>query len=410
MKDTGFSTRIIAAKYAKPDAHGAINYPIYKTAAFEYDSAENIAAAFQNKMAGHTYSRITNPTVAEFERKLKAASGAENAMVLASGMAAISNTFLTIARAGANIVSSPRLFGNTFSILQFTLEAFGVETRFVNTDNLDEIAAAIDENTCGFFCELITNPHLEIADLPEISKILRARNVPMIVDTTVVPPCGFDARAAGVDIEVLSTTKYISGGATSIGGAVLDYGTFDWGTNRKLAAVPVANPLKFMFKLRMEIARNIGACTAPDTAYMQSLGLETLELRYEAMSRSAYALAKHFSAHPKVVKANYPTLDTSPYKAIADKLFSNNLAGAMFTLHLESKAACYQFLNNLKIIRRATNMFDNKTLAIHPESTIYGTFAAEMKRISGWEDTLIRFSVGLVNVGDLMADIENALG
>ncbi|MDR0873202.1 MAG: PLP-dependent transferase [Prevotellaceae bacterium] len=409
MKDTGFSTRIIVTKYAKPDAHGAINFPIYKTAAFEYDTAEHIAAAFQNKLAGHTYSRITNPTIAEFEQKLKAASGAENAMVLASGMAAISNAFLTVAYAGANIVSSPRLFGNTFSILKFTLEAFGVETRFVDTDNLDEIAAAIDENTCAFFCELITNPHLEIADLPEISKILRAKNVPMIVDTTVVPPCGFDARAAGVDIEVLSTTKYISGGATSIGGAILDYGTFDWGKNKKLAALPVANPLKFMFKLRMEIARNIGACAAPDTAYMQSLGLETLELRYKAMSRSAYELAKHFSAHPKVVKANYPTLETSPYKAIADKLFRDNLAGAMFTLHLESKAACYQFLNNLQIIRRATNMFDNKTLAIHPESTIYGTFSAEMKQVIGVEDTLIRFSVGLENVADLKADIEKAL-
>ncbi len=211
-----FSTRIISEKFNKKDVHGAISMPIYRNAAFEFPpDSESIAAAFQNRetVASHTYSRITNPTVENLERKIKTASGVDNVQMVASGMAAISNTFFTIAYAGSNIVTSPHLFGNTFSFFKFTLAAFGVEVRFVNTDNQEEIASAIDENTCAFFCELITNPHLEVADLPpRISKILKKRNVPMIVDTTVVPWCGFDARKAGVDIEVVSTTKYVSGG------------------------------------------------------------------------------------------------------------------------------------------------------------------------------------------------------
>lgn len=414
QKDTRnekFSTRIISEKFRKEDVHGAISMPIYRNAAFEFPNSESIANAFQYKenIASHTYTRITNPTVENLENKIKAASGADDVMMVASGMAAISNTFFTIAYAGSNIVTSPHLFGNTFSLFKFTLAAFGVEVRFVNTDNLEEIASAIDENTCAFFCELITNPHLEIANLPEISKILKARNVPMIVDTTIIAWCGFDARAAGVDIEVVSTTKYISGGATTIGGAILDYGTFDWKHNKRLSSVAKTDTLsQFSFKLKREIARNIGAAMDPETASLQALGMETLQLRFERMSASAYQLALFLSHQQKVVKVGYPKLDSSLYKSISDKLFSGN-PGAMLTFSLESKEACYKFMDKLQIIRRATNLFDNKTLIIHPESTIYGTFSPEMKEVMGIESNLMRLSVGLEDISDLQEDIINAL-
>ena len=283
-----FSTRIINCRYNKADAHGAISMPIYRNAAFEFPHSESIAAAFQYKeeIYSHTYSRITNPTVENLEQKIKAASGADNVMSVASGMAAISNTFIALAHAGGNIVTSPHLFGNTFSFFKFTLAAFGVETRFVNTDNIEEIASAIDENTCAFFCELITNPHMEIADLTEISKLLRQRHVPMIVDTTIVPWCAFDAKKAGVNIEIVSTTKYVSGGATSLGGAVLDYGTFDWKYNKKLSESPYTDTMsQFSFKMKREIMRNLGACIDPDSASMQSLGMESLELRVKRASQ-----------------------------------------------------------------------------------------------------------------------------
>ncbi|WP_029903430.1 PLP-dependent transferase [Prevotella sp. 10(H)] len=406
-----FSTRIISEKFKKQDVHGAISMPIYRNAAFEFPDSESIAAAFQYKeeVASHTYTRITNPSVENLECKIKAASGAENVMALASGMAAISNTFLTIAYTGSNIVTSPHLFGNTFSLFNFTLAAFGVEVRFVNTDNIEEVASAIDENTCAFFCELITNPHLEIANLPEISKILKMRNVPMIVDATVIPWCGFDARKAGVDIEVVSTTKYISGGATTIGGAIVDYGTFNWAHNKRLSTVIKKDGMsQFSFKLKREIARNMGAAMDPETAYLQALGMESLQLRFEKMSTSAYDLAKFLSEQNKVVKVGYPKLESSPYKKISDSLFSGN-PGAMLTFCLENKEACYKFMDRLQIIRRATNLFDNKTLIIHPESTIYGTFPPEMKGLIGIEDNLMRLSVGLEDVADLQADIIQAL-
>lgn len=402
------STRIISEKYSQPDVYGAISMPVYRNAAFEYANSEEIAAAFQYRTDLFTYTRISNPSVNNLERKIKVASGADSVMCVASGMAAISDTFLTLAYAGSNIVTSPHLFGNTFSLFKFTLAAFGVEVRFVNTDSLEEIAAAIDENTCAFFCELITNPHLEIADLPEISKILKERHVPMIVDTTIVPWTGFDAKQWGADIEVVSTTKYISGGATSIGGAILDYGTFDWSNNKRLAQVNAPKGLsKFTAKLRAEVSRNIGACLDPDTAYQQALGMETLALRFERMSQSAYELAKFLSEQKEVVKVGYTKLDGNPYKKISDKLFAGN-PGAMLTFSLQSKDDCYKFMDRLQVIRRATNLFDNKTLIIHPESTIYGTFTQEMKTIMGIEDNLMRLSVGLEDIEDLKKDILQA--
>ncbi|NDV77516.1 aminotransferase class I/II-fold pyridoxal phosphate-dependent enzyme [Dysgonomonas sp. 511] len=406
-----FSTRIINERFGKEDAHRSITMPVYRNAAFEFPDSESIAAAFQYRedIPSHTYSRITNPTVENLEQKIKAASGAENVQMVASGMAAISNTFLALAYAGSNIVTSPHLFGNTFSFFKFTLEAFGVEVRFVDTDNIEEIASAIDENTCAFFCELITNPHLEVADLPQISKVLKAQNIPLIVDTTIVPWCGFDARKAGVDIEVVSTTKYISGGATSIGGAILDYGTFDWEHNQRLKSVKKTDGVsQFTFKLKREIARNIGAAMDPEAAYLQSLGMETLQLRFEKMSASAYHLAQLLEQHAEVMKVGYTRLESSPYKAISDELFIGN-PGAMLTFCLKDKQACYSFMDRLRIIRRATNLFDNKSLIIHPESTIYGTFSPDMKMVMGIEDNLLRLSVGLEDMEDLQNDILQAL-
>lgn len=402
------ATKIINKRFYKADTHNAITFPIYRNAAFEYDDSETIAAAFQGKVNSHTYSRISNPTVQNLEGKIQAASGAEAVLALSSGMAAISNTFMTIAYAGSNIVSSAHLFGNTFSLFKFTLESFGVETRFVDTDNLEEIEAAIDENTCAFFCEIITNPHMEVADLKSISAILKKKKVPMIVDTTLIPWCGMDIRSLGIDIEIVSTTKYISGGGSSIGGAILDYASFDWSNNKKLASKKINPRLLFTYKLRAEIARNIGAYMAPDTAYMQALGLESTQLRYEKMSNTAYQLASFLQTLPSIKKVNYTELDSCPYKAISDSQFIGH-PGAMFTINLEDKAACYQFMDKLKVIRRSTNLFENKTLAIHPESTIYGTFDEEMKQVMGIEDNLIRFSVGLEDFEDLKQDIIDAL-
>lgn len=407
----GFTTRLLSADKNHPDIHNAINTPIYRTAAYEFPNSQAIADAFQNKerIPSHTYSRISNPSVESLEKKIQAISGGDSVMLFSSGMGAISNTFMALAYAGSNIVTSPHLFGNTFAFFQFTLAEFGVETRFVDTDDLEAIENAIDENTCAFFCEVITNPHLEIADLPNISKILKKHNVPMIVDTTVIPWCGFKPKDFGVDIEVVSTTKYVSGGATSLGGAIVDYGTFDWSTHPRLKKVTPQAPFSaFMFKIKREIARNFGANMDPDTAYLQALGLETLALRYEKVSDSAYQLAQFLETLPAITKVSYTKLDSSPYKKLSDELFSGN-PGAMLTFNLKDQEACFDFMDKLKLIKRATNLFDNHSLIIHPASTIYGTFTQEMRDVMGIEDTLIRFSVGLEDLEDIKADILQAL-
>lgn len=406
-----FSTRVIAERFKKKDVHGAITMPIYRNAAFEFKDSESIAAAFQYKEEepSHTYTRITNPSVENFENKIKVASGAQNVQAVASGMAAISNALMTVVYSGCNIVTSPHLFGNTFSFFKFTLATLGVEARMVNTDNLDEIEAAIDENTAAFFCELITNPHMEIADLESISAILKAKDVPLIVDSTIVPWCGFSAAKFGANIEVVSTTKYISGGATSIGGAILDYGNFNWRKNKVLGMYGKTPEMsQFSFRLKREIARNFGACMDPDVAYMQSLGMETLELRFKAVSDAAFEIAKFLEAQPQVVKVGYTALASSPYKALSEKMFTTN-PGAMLTFNLESQEKCYQLMDRLQVIRRATNLFDNKSLIIHPYSTIYGTFSKEMKVKMGVEDNLLRLSVGLEGLADLKRDLSQAL-
>ncbi len=376
------------------EQHGALTTPIYRNVAFEFADSEAIAAAFRGESGRHTYSRISNPTVAAFEEKVRAASGAQSVVALSSGMAAITDTFFAIAHQGANIVTSPKLFGNTFSFFKGILSAFGVEIRFVDTDNLAEIEATIDENTCAFFAELVTNPHMEIVDLESISRILRPRGVPMIIDTTLIPWGAFNARRWGVDVEIVSTTKYVSGGATSTGGVIVDYGTADWSKNPRIGP---ENTLTR--KLRTEIVRNLGAAMTPDTAALQILGLETLRVRYDRMSATAEKLARHFAG-------NYPS--TGKYKSLSERMFKGS-PGAMFTLSLDSEADCFRFMDALRVWHRATNLFDNRSLVIHPSSTIYCTFTPEAKRTAGIEDTLIRFSVGLEDFETLKNDIENAL-
>jgi O-acetylhomoserine (thiol)-lyase len=410
MNEPHFSTRIIEAGISTPDPHGAITPPVYRNVAFHFPDSEAIAAAFRGETGRHYYSRVSNPGVAAFEEKVRAASGAENAVALSSGMAAIVNTFLTIASAGSNVVTSPHLFGNTFSFFRGILAAFGVEVRWVDAGDPGQIERAVDGKTCAFFAELVTNPHLEVADLPAISKILRARGVPMIIDTTIVPWCAFDARRAGVDVEIVSTTKYISGGGTSTGGVIVDHGTADWSANPRLApmAQPPAGVSRFTQKLRGETVRNLGAVMTPDTAALHSLGLETLEVRYERMSSSAARIASRLEGHPGIARVGYPSLASSPDREVAARLFRGH-PGAMFTLSLGSKAECFRFMDGLRIFRRATNLFENKSLVIHPASTIYNSFSPEMLRTAGIEDDLVRFSVGLEDADDLADDIERAL-
>lgn len=409
MEDISFEARVLHTPYEKPDAYNALSMPVYNTAAYEFDTAEAMEAAFCGNTSDHAYSRITNPTVQYFEDRVRAITGAMSVTALNSGMAAICNTLMTIGRANANIVTSPHLFGNTFSLLKNTLAAFGMEARFCDLTNPDEVRANIDCNTCALFLEVITNPQLEVADLKQLSSIGKEAGIPLIADTTIVPFSVFHGKEYGIDIEIISSTKYISGGATSIGGLILDNGTFDWSHFITLKHwYEQFGERAFTARLRKEIHRNLGAYMTPQVAYMQTLGLETMQVRFDRQGMNCLELAGRLQALDGIVSVNYTGLKDNPYYKLSTAQFGK-YPGAMLTFDLVSREACFAFMNRLKLIRRATNLFDNKTLAIHPASTIYGSFTEELRQSMDISQQTIRLSVGLESVDDLYNDIRQAL-
>ncbi|MCC8132357.1 MAG: PLP-dependent transferase [Tannerellaceae bacterium] len=409
MKNISFEAQLLHTPFDKEDAYRALSIPVYQTAAYEFETAEAMEEAFCGRTPDHAYSRITNPTVQYFEDRIRHITGATGVTALNSGMAAVTNTFMNIAWSGANVVTSPHLFGNTFSLLKSTLAAFGVEARFCDLTNLEEVKAQIDENTCAVFLEIITNPQLEVVDLKAISAVAAAAGVPLIADTTIIPFSAFKAKDFGIDIEIVSTTKYISGGATSIGGVIVDYGTFDWSDSPVLKNwAGSAGTYAFTARMRKEVHRNIGAYMTPQVAYMQTLGLETMQLRFERQAATCLALAERLQILDPIVVVNYTGLKDNPFYELSCAQFGP-CPGAMLTFDLASREACFAFMNRLQLIRRATNLFDTKSLAIHPASTIYGNFTKEQRQAMDVSPCTIRLSVGLEAVEDLFNDITQAL-
>jgi O-acetylhomoserine (thiol)-lyase len=316
---------------------------------------------------------------------------------------------MAIAGTGDNIISGHQLFGHTYALFDQTLAEFGLETRFSDLKDEAEIEAIIDDKTQAIYFETVTNPQLEIADIEMLSGIAEMHNILLIADSTLTPPNVFNAADYGVNIEVVSATKYISGGATAFGGAIIDHGNFDWNLNPHLNNyVEKFGTNAFISKLRKNVYRNTGGSMAPQTAKFMIHGLDILELRVEKCYQNCLKLGEFLKAHTKVKSIGYPGLETDPKYALAKKYF-NGIPGTIMAFDLESKAACFEFMNRLRIIRRATNLNDNKTLIIHPHSTIYAEFSEEACQKAGISDTMIRLSVGIENVEDLIDDIGQAL-
>jgi O-acetylhomoserine (thiol)-lyase len=409
MKTKGFATRAIHGAAGKRDVYGSLRMPVYDTVAFEHESAASIAQTFAGRKQAHVYSRISNPTVQDFEQRLKLLSGGLAVLALSSGMAAISNTVMTLAGAGANIVTTRSLFGNTFSLFEKTFKPWGLAVRYVSMDNPDEIDQAIDHDTCAVYLESVTNPQLEVADCARISAVTRQHRVPLVVDNTLMTPYLFETKKAGIDIELLSTTKYISGGATSVGGAIIDNGTFNWEWLPKLApAAAKTGAMAFMASLRQEVYRNTGACLSPHNAYLQSLGLETMSLRIDKSCDNALRLARFLESHPKVRAVNYPGLAGAASHPIAKKQFGEKFGG-LLTVDLASQEACYGLMDALQLIRLATNLNDNKSLILHPWSTIYAEYSPEDRLAMGVRPTMLRLSAGIEDHADLIEDLEKGL-
>ena len=410
MKKTGFTTTALNVPYLKKDPHNALQMPLYEAVAFEFDTAEQLEANFKGQYIAHVYSRTSSPTVEYFELKLKALTESQAVLAVSSGMAAISNTILALTKSGENIISGNQLFGHTYALFQQTLPEFGIETRFSNLKSQSEIEQIIDDKTRAIYFETVTNPQLEIADIEMLASIAQKHKILLIADSTLTPPNVFSAGKFGVNIEVVSTTKYISGGATSFGGAIIDHGNYDWKLNTNLSKYTEKfGKFAFIAKLRKNIYRNTGGSMAPQTAKFMIQGLDIIELRVEKCYQNCMALGAFFNSNQKIKRVNYPGLKSDLRFQLAEKYFKG-VPGTIMTFDLESKAACFAFMNKLKIIRRATNLNDNKTLIIHPHSTIYAEFTEEERKNAGISDAMIRLSVGIENVEDLIADIELALG
>ncbi len=408
-KELGFTTKMLTTPYAKQDPYNSLHMPVYETGAFDFESAEDIADAFQDKKQAHAYSRSSNPSVEYLERKVVVATGGRAALAMASGMAAISSTLLALVRPGENILVSPHLFGHTYGLFHKTLRNLCIEARICDLLDYDNIEKNIDENTRLLFFETVTNPQLEVVNIRKLVKIAQKHNIIVVADSTLTPINVFNARSFKIDVEIMSSTKFISGGGTSVGGIVVDTGVNDWSGVRFLSSFhEKKGEMALIAKLRKEIFRHFGPAMSPRSAQLQSMGLDILELRVERSFENCLRLAEHFSDHPNIKKLTYPGLASSEYYRLSKEQF-NGIPGTIMTFDLSNMEDCYSFMNKLNVIRRATNMNDNKSLMIHPWSTIYSEYPESLRLEMGVRDTLLRLSVGIEDINDLIQDIEQAL-
>lgn len=386
-----FQTKAIHTPYPRKDAYGALAMPVYHCCAYEFPDHQAMIDSFTQQSDDPDYSRVTNPTVINLEGIIRNLADAKEVVAFSSGMAAISAAVMAVAAAGKRIVTSKHLFGNTFLLLTRTLKRFGVETVLVDLTNPEEVKAALTPDTCCIYLETITNPQMEVADVRVLSELAHSVGAALIADTTMIPFLYVDSRSLGIDVEILSSTKYLSGGATSLGGIVIDYGSIEG----------------FSDPLRKDLLMNLGAYMTPHAAYMQTLGLETLDARYSVQEANVLNIALELSERDDI-EVCYPGLPDNPYHTLCRDQYGGRF-GCMMTLILPSEEACFRFIDELQLVKRATNLFDNKTLAIHPHSTIFGTIDRETRSRMDVSERLIRLSIGLEDAEDILADLNRAI-
>ncbi|KHS85653.1 O-acetylhomoserine aminocarboxypropyltransferase/cysteine synthase family protein [Pectobacterium carotovorum] len=397
--------------------------PIYQTTSYTFDDTQHGADLFDLKVAGNIYSRIMNPTNAVLEQRLAAIEGGIGALVLSSGMAAITYSLQALTQVGDNIVSTSQLYGGTYNLFAHTLPRQGVEVRMASFDDFTTLESLIDERTRAVFCESIGNPAGNIVDIAKIAEIAHRHGVPVIVDNTVATPVLCRPFEHGADIVVHSLTKYIGGHGTTIGGAIIDSGKFDWVANK--ARFPLLNepdpsyhgvvytdafgPAAYIGRCRVVPLRNTGAALSPHSTFLLLQGLETLSLRIERHCSNAEALAGYLNQHPLVTWVNYGALPDSPYKANCDKITSGKASGIISFGIKGGKASGGHFIDALKMILRLVNIGDAKSLACHPASTTHRQLNAEELAKAGVSEDLVRISVGIEHIDDIIADVAQAL-
>ncbi len=403
-----FNTALLHQQFDSNPQNGATITPIYQVSAFAQSSAEQLEKIFNNKAAGFAYTRISNPTVDAFEKRVASMENGIGAVACSSGMAAVAMALLNILEAGDEVIAGSGLFGGTIDLFG-DLKAFGITTRFVESVTVEAVAPLLNEKTKVVFTELIGNPKLDVVDLKKVSALVHSHGVPLIIDSTTATPYLLHSFDYGADIVVHSSSKYINGGGNSISGVIIDSGNFQWNSERYHGFAEYKKYGKFAYlaKLRNGIWRNFGSCLAPMNAFMNTVGLETLGLRMERICSNAKQLAEYLESRKDVV-VNYPALQSSPYYDLVQSQFGGK-GGAILTVRAGSKENAFRLINNLQFAVNATNIGDVRTLVIHPASTIYTHSSEQQKLSAGVYDDTIRVSVGIEDINDLIADFAQAI-
>ena len=417
----GFDTLCLHAGQIPDAATGARALPIYQTTSFVFDSADHAASLFNLQTFGNVYSRISNPTVAALEERIAALEGGRAALATATGMAAQTVALLTLCRAGDHIVAARTLYGGTYSQLAVTFSQFGIEATFVDSDDAANFRAALRPNTKAIYAETIGNPQLNVADIAAIGAVARAAGVPLVVDNTLASPYLCRPFEHGADIVVHSVTKYLGGHGTTMGGVVVESGRFPWDNGKfpqmtepsrgyhGVRFFETFGDFGFTMKARMETMRTLGPTLAPHSAFLLMQGIETLHLRMPRHSASALAVARYLQAHPAVAWVRYPGLAGDPYHALAGRYLPEG-AGGILTFGVKGGAATgVRFIEAVQFLSHLANVGDAKSLVIHPASTTHRQLAEDEQRAAGVLPEMIRLSVGLEALDDILWDIDQAL-
>lgn len=397
--------------------------PIYQTTSYTFDDTQHGADLFDLKVPGNIYTRIMNPTTAVLEQRIAEMEGGVGALAVASGMAAITYAIQCITSVGDNIVSTSQLYGGTYNLFAHSFPRQGIEVRMAAFDDFEAIENHIDDNTRALFCESIGNPAGNIVDIEKLAEIAHRHGIPLMVDNTVATPFLCQAFSHGADIIIHSLTKYIGGHGTTIGGVIVDSGKFDWVKNK--ARFPVLNEpdasyhdvvyteafgeAAYIGRCRVVPLRNTGAALAPHSAFLIMQGLETLGLRMERHCENALKVAEHLQQHPKIEWVSYAALPDSPYNAVCRRITKGQASGILSFGITGGKASGGQFIDALKMILRLVNIGDAKSLACHPASTTHRQLNDEELKAAGVPEDLVRISVGIEHIDDILADIDQAL-
>ncbi|WP_139959303.1 O-acetylhomoserine aminocarboxypropyltransferase/cysteine synthase family protein [Flavicella sediminum] len=420
MSDQKLATQALHAGHEVSNTQGTRAVPIYQTSSYVFNDTDHAANLFGLKELGFIYTRLNNPTNQILQERLAAIEGGIGAVVFSSGTGAIATSLMTLLKAGDHIVASSSLYGGTYTLLNVTLPRLGITTTFVDASNPEEFKAAVQDNTRAFFVESLGNPKLDVLDLEAIAAHSKEAGVPFIVDNTVATPALLNPIKHGANLVIHSLTKYIGGNGTSLGGAIIDAGTFDW-TNGKfpeftepsagyhgLVYSEALGAAAFTFKLILEGLRDFGAALSPFNAFQIIQGLETLPVRIKQHSANALELAKWLEGKEEVAWVNYPGLESSKYHELSKKYLAKGQSGLVTFGIKGGFDAAKKFTDATKLFSLLANIGDTKSLIIHPASTTHQQLTVEQQAGAGVSQDLIRLSVGLEDIEDLKADIENA--